>query len=1228
MNQKGVSLALVTVILIGAFFTVVGFVPGDVRATTLFVGGIGPGNHTTIQAAIDNATNGDTVYVYSGTYFEEISVNKSINLIGEDKNTTVIKGSGMWLVVHVRADYVNITGFNITNGGWNDPGIYITDVRYCTITNNIISNNDNGITSWLLRSSIIGNNTLYSNLGNGITLYQAQNSIITDNIVMNSSGHGIYLEESSNITIVNNSVSPNNEYGVSIEGSVDIILSDNDLTSSVLDVYLHGSMDVAMVNTAMNGGGVFVRGTSLESWNSHSIDASNVVNGKPVYYFKDTSGGTVPADAGQVILANSSGVLVDNYDFIDIYSGIQLGFSSFNIIANNTATSGVYGMYVTESHNNTIANNSLSTHEKSGMYLYRSDHNSLTDNDVGDSNVGIWILDSDENILDNNTCHGNQWQGIYLFMYSDNNTVINNTVTLSYYGISIDGGRFNNIERNKVLQNNYSGIDVWLFDSNTVTKNNASLNNVSGIRIHSSNNTVSDNDVFSNGMYGINLFMAENNSIVNNRVHLNEERGLSLESSDYNTIAYNNVSYNLKKGIWLSESSWNLVEGNSISANNMSGIYLTESHNNTITQQKISSNIFYGIILHKSLENVITDSIISNNSYYGIFLFEFCDSNEIHDNEIRNNTYAGINIGSSQEVTISGNVLTENGIILSGESVEFWNTHSIDSSNSVNSKPLYYWKDVVGGQIPLGAGQIILANCTDVVVQEQTLHYATKGIQVAFSSNITIDAVDTAHNWGDILLYFTDYGKIINSKSSDSRFGITIRSSNYVFVEGVSTVNNEIGIKLYHSDNGVITNSNASFSELMGIQLLESNGNVVANSTASFSDWYGLNVNFGLDNHITGNTICRNSLRGIYISGSTRNKVIGNNICNNKGYGMEIRLSRDIEVFHNNFINNDNQSLEVQDLGNSWDNGYPSGGNYWSDYAGIDVKSGPNQDQAGSDGIGDVPYDIIGDVNKDHYPLMTPVIISSVFPPSAPRNLQAYPGDEQVELVWEVPSSDGNSAISGYRIYRGTHTLALNPIDEVGAVRNYTDSGLMNGQTYYYAVTAINEVGEGPRSNQANATPSVPPPNQPPICSIQSPTPSTTVNGTYTIAGNSSDPDGAVEKVEIRIDGGQWILAMGNESWTYDWDTTTVADGNHTIYARSYDGENYSTEVSLILIVDNYIQPPPEEPRDDSGWTAIVAAAILVITIVIIMILYWLARKKREVPEAEENRVDEDLPPE
>jgi hypothetical protein len=93
--------------------------------------------------------------------------------------------------------------------------------------------------------------------------------------------------------------------------------------------------------------------------------------------------------------------------------------------------------------------------------------------------------------------------------------------------------------------------------------------------------------------------------------------------------------------------------------------------------------------------------------------------------------------------------------------------------------------------------------------------------------------------------------------------------------------------------------------------------------------------------------------------------------------GIEIQqISDNNTVHHNNFIGNTIQvdGAHISDSVNMWDNGYPSGGNYWSDYNGTDLYSGPNQDVAGSDGMGDGPY-VINSNNFDRYPLMTQYVI-------------------------------------------------------------------------------------------------------------------------------------------------------------------------------------------------------------------------------------------------------------
>jgi PKD repeat protein len=92
--------------------------------------------------------------------------------------------------------------------------------------------------------------------------------------------------------------------------------------------------------------------------------------------------------------------------------------------------------------------------------------------------------------------------------------------------------------------------------------------------------------------------------------------------------------------------------------------------------------------------------------------------------------------------------------------------------------------------------------------------------------------------------------------------------------------------------------------------------------------------------------------------------------------------------------------------------------------------------------------------------------------PSAPQGLAAEAGDSQVTLTWQVPSQSGSSAITGYRIYRGTSPGNETLVATIGNLLTYTDAGLTNGQNYYYEVSALNSAGESEMTEEAAATPS------------------------------------------------------------------------------------------------------------------------------------------------------------
>jgi parallel beta-helix repeat protein len=102
---------------------------------------------------------------------------------------------------------------------------------------------------------------------------------------------------------------------------------------------------------------------------------------------------------------------------------------------------------------------------------------------------------------------------------------------------------------------------------------------------------------------------------------------------------------------------------------------------------------------------------------------------------------------------------------------------------------------------------------------------------------------------------------------------------------------------------------------------------------------------------------------------STGTTIYANTISQNN-IGIALTNSNGNTIYHNNFIGNTQQVSISGSSGNVWDDGYPGGGNYWSDYTGVDLKSGPNQNQPGSDGIGDTPYTKGG--ITDRYPLMNP----------------------------------------------------------------------------------------------------------------------------------------------------------------------------------------------------------------------------------------------------------------
>ena len=157
----------------------------------------------------------------------------------------------------------------------------------------------------------------------------------------------------------------------------------------------------------------------------------------------------------------------------------------------------------------------------------------------------------------------------------------------------------------------------------------------------------------------------------------------------------------------------------------------------------------------------------------------------------------------------------------------------------------------------------------------------------------------------------------------------------------------------------------------------------------------------------------------------------------------------------------------------------------------------------------------------------------------------------------------------------------------------------------------MNTAGEGGRSTEAYATPPSPA-NQRPMCSIVTPASGDRVSGTYLITGTSGDPDGAVVRVEVRVDNGAWTTAAGTDAWRYNWDTRAASDGSHVVHARSYDGTDYSAEVSVTVTVDNGVPPPRSVFAE--GWFYGLLGLVVLVSALLAFIL-WRERRKKRPPE-------------
>jgi len=536
----------------------------------------GFGDYTSIQEAINNSLDGEVIFIDSGTYNENIIVNRTVTLIGENPSSAIISGYGDADVLVITNNWVNLSSLQITNSGNPNAGIKLDHVNNCTIkknsvssnndvvvlissshniiseniifgggnsiylkeesnnniivfnecsgrsgifvehsSNNKISNNKcnnnqyNGIGLYYSDFNIASNNTCNQNQ-NGMTITYSNNNIFSDNICESIRSQGISVYGDDNI-IVRNKLEGNEYYGISVSNCNNNQIIENEIMNcKEIDISLYCATNVTLSENILSGKGIHINGDDISHWDTHLIQNSNLVQGKPIYYLLDENGTEIPDYFSQIIIVRCSNLTITNLNIGNMYYGIQIVFSNNLTIHDNICSGNRMGLYLYESSYNEVFNNTFSGNQYSGISAYNSNYNRVV----------------------NNICNSNEYEQNYQ-KYG--------------MGISIFGGN-NEISKNLISNNGQIGLSLSSGKGNLVENNHISNNGQTGLSLSGAKgNLVENNLIWNNGQTGFMISGEGGNRVIHNNISNNDGYGISVYSQYTGNFIYHNTFIDNRK---------------------------------------------------------------------------------------------------------------------------------------------------------------------------------------------------------------------------------------------------------------------------------------------------------------------------------------------------------------------------------------------------------------------------------------------------------------------------------------------------------------------------------------------------------------------------------------------------------------------------------------------------------------------------------------------------------
>jgi len=362
MKKIFLSIFLTTLLVL----TSVSFSTAATENNIIYVDDDGGADYTTIQDAIQAASEGDSIYVYPGTYYGIITIEKSLTLTGEDKTSTIIDGQQLGEdMITVTAPNVHINGFTIQNGprgnGYNS-GIKLEDADNGILEDILFMDNCWAAEIRTSEGCIFSNNQVVDNEQGGVHVVFSDSTTVTKCSFVNNGGRGIQIAKGSNQLISSNTFI---DCGVEVHDSLP---QGNRFQCTMID---------------------------------------NTVNGKPLVYLEQKNIRLV-RNAGQVILNRCNGIIVRNNDLTNTVMGVQVLGSTFVKIVGNTIMDNVHGISVSKSFFVTIRNNDILNNSYAGVGLYHSSACRVVLNEISGNDYGVYFHGTVLNMLCLNKVHDNK----------------------------------------------------------------------------------------------------------------------------------------------------------------------------------------------------------------------------------------------------------------------------------------------------------------------------------------------------------------------------------------------------------------------------------------------------------------------------------------------------------------------------------------------------------------------------------------------------------------------------------------------------------------------------------------------------------------------------------------------------------------------------------------------------------------------------------------------------